>query len=210
MKRMSDLYHIESLESEGNDSTTDLIRRFKHPEISIYTINGPLFFGAASRFDQEVATAAGGHKPIKIIRMKYVPSIDATGLYFLESTYKKHKKIGGVVIFASVQPDVMKVIKKTGLYDELVGDDHFCKTTREALKHALRHAHGLHGKKKDVSDEELKKYNITQFDLEDKNVNIFATKDRDPVEGVLERMGVTKVTRITKKGLSKATKFVRD
>lgn len=95
MKRISDLYNVESLERKEDDETSELIRRFHHPDISIYTINGPLFFGAASRFDQRFTSSIGGNKPIKIIRMKYVPVIDATGLYFLESTFKKHKKKEG-------------------------------------------------------------------------------------------------------------------
>lgn len=211
MKRMSDLYKVEEMESKNFDETTELIRRFHHPEISIYTINGPLFFGAASRFDQQFTSNLGGQKPIKIIRMKYVPVIDATGLYFLESTYHKHRKKGGVVLFSKVQPDVMKVIKDTGLYEE-IGHEHFFGSTRSALKHALKHAHRLHNQGAEFTDEELSKYHISSEDLkeiENQHDSDINTKDSDPVEEMLDGIGVTKVTKVTKKGITVAANVTK-
>lgn len=210
MKRMSSLYNIELMENQGEpDNAKDLIRNFRHPEISIYTINGPLFFGAASRFDQEFTSNLGGQKPIKIIRMKYVPVIDATGLYFLESTYKKHRKKGGVVLFSKVQPDVLKIIKDTGLYEE-IGKEHFFNSTREALKHALRHAHKFHEENESVTEEELAKYNISKSDFEEENEVEINTEDVDPVEEMLEGVGIKKVTRVTKKGMTHAASITKN
>jgi sulfate permease, SulP family len=191
MKRMSDLYRVDELEGDEEDSTAELVRGFRHPDISIYTVNGPLFFGAASRFDQQVATTPGGHKPIKIIRMKHVPVIDATGLSFLESTWHKHHKRGGTVLFATVHPDVMKVIEKTGL-KEKIGPQHFFATTRTALVHALRHAHRLHHRDQSVTPEELAQYHLTTLDAEDRQP-MSKTRDKDPVEEMLESVGVMKL-----------------
>jgi SulP family sulfate permease len=196
MKRMSDLYKVEELEGKKDDN--ELARTFKHKDISIYTINGPLFFGAASRFDQQVASTPGGHKPIKIIRMKYVPFIDATGINFLEATYKKHKKMGGVVILSTVQPGVLKVIKESGLAQEIYAEDHICTTTRGAVIHALQHAHRLHGEPEEVTPEELSQYNLTKLDLEEA-VRDAPTTDIDPVAEMLDSVGVTRARKVAKK-----------
>ncbi len=202
MKRMADLYKVEELEMKTDQN--EVVKGFMHKDISIYTISGPLFFGAASRFDQMVANAPGGHKPIKIIRMKYVPVIDATGLNFIESTAHKHRKMGGVVLFSSVNPDVMKIIQKASL-DREVGLKHFFPTTSAALVHALKHAHRLHGEDETVTEEELNKYRLSKIDLEDA-AKVAATKDRDPVEEILSSLGIMKIQEMSKHSIRTAQK----
>ena len=204
MKRMSDLYNVEELERPAGkgDENSLIVRGFRHPDISIYTINGPLFFGAASRFDQQVATTPGGHKPIKIIRMKYVPIIDATGLNFIHTTYHKHRKMGGVVLFSTVRPDVMKVIRQSGLYEQIT-EKHFFPTTRAALVHALRHAHRLRGQPETVTPEELSLYHLSELDV-DESTSPPSSRDSDPVEKILESIGVSDAVYGAKKALKKS------
>ncbi|MFH1401267.1 MAG: SulP family inorganic anion transporter [Nanoarchaeota archaeon] len=185
MKRMSDLYHIESVDTP---ETNTYFQSFSHPDISIYTVHGPLFFGAASRFDQRVATMPGGHKRIKILRLRYVPVIDATGLNFLHATYNKHRKIGGVVLFANVHPDVMRIMRSSGLY-QMIGAEHFFANTKQAIAHALKHAHRLHGEPEIVTDEELGRYQIQKMDLEDAAPPLMS-KDADPVQQIFDAIGI--------------------
>lgn len=47
--------------------------------VVMYEINGPLFFGAAWQFQQTVATIPASTARTIIMRMRYVPLIDATG-----------------------------------------------------------------------------------------------------------------------------------
>ncbi len=206
MKRMSDLYKVE--EYEPTDDKNDFVKKFKHKQISIYTINGPLFFGAASRLDQQLATTPGGHKPIKIIRMKYVPVIDATGLSFIESTYKKHKKMGGVVLFSGVHPDVMKLIYSTGL-NKKIGNDHFFPTTRTAIVHALKHAHKMQGEPEEVSKEDMEQYNLEALDIEEE-MKVTVTNDVDPVQEIFDSFGITTAQKISKHSMKRAHKIGKD
>ena len=201
MKRMSDLYNLEELEGEDSSTSQQVVRKFRHPDISIYTVSGPLFFGAASRFDQRVATTPGGHKPIKIIRMKHVPVIDATGLTFLQATVHKHKKIGGVVLFSTVQPGVLRSIERAGLIDTF-GRQHFFPTTRQALRHALAHAHRRRGEAESVTEEELASYHLSHLDLEESQADP-ATRDKDPVEEILDSVGVTRIGEISQEAIHK-------
>jgi anti-anti-sigma regulatory factor len=108
MKRMTDLYRIEETAEGGGG-----LHGFKHKDVSIYTIRGPLFFGAANKFDQALANTPGGNKKYKILRLHNVPVIDATGLLFLETTTKRQRRFGGAVYFVGVQPAVRRAIYET-------------------------------------------------------------------------------------------------
>lgn len=206
MKRMSDLYNIESMDANREDNP--LAKQFMHPKISIYTINGPLFFGAASRLDQQLVSIPGGHKPIKIIRMKYVPVIDATGLSFIESTWKKHAKMGGKVYFTSCRPNIMRIIQASGL-EEKIGEDAFVPTTKAAIILALRHAHHMNNEPELVTQEELDKYSLTQFDVEETQHSIMV-EDKDPVQDILEKVGVASVHENASRGIKQAQKMGED
>tara|TARA_R110002073_G_scaffold72537_1_gene177278 strand:- start:267713 stop:269215 length:1503 start_codon:yes stop_codon:yes gene_type:complete len=80
MKRMSDSVNIQGFSSEnGNDEhlfDEELLDLPK--DVVLYEINGPLFFGAARQF-QETITNTHSQPKVIIIRMRYVPLIDATG-----------------------------------------------------------------------------------------------------------------------------------
>ena len=195
MKRISDLYRLEELESKGEGA-----QAFQHPDISIYTVYGPLFFGAASRFDQEIAWAPGGRKPIKILRMSDVPVIDATGMNFLLSTAKKHRKAGGAVLFAAVHPDVLRVLRSSGILEE-IGEDRFYPTTKAALRAALALAHRRKGEPETMPDEELATYDLAAIDERERHA--MPTRDKDPVEDILDSLGVTYIAGVGHKTITR-------
>ena len=51
--------------------------------VEVYEINGPFFFGVATKFD-EVMREMGDKPVVRIIRMRKVPFIDSTGLHNLQ------------------------------------------------------------------------------------------------------------------------------
>lgn len=117
MKKMADLSHINEITEEINN-----VKDIEDPEatgsyiipkgVEIYEVNGPLFFGAAYKFRD--ALKLSKRKPkILIIRMRYVPTIDATGLHHLKEIVKdfQHKKIK--VIISGIQPEVYKKLEKS-------------------------------------------------------------------------------------------------
>ena len=80
MKRMSESVHIQNISTDTKDEEHLFDEEIKDlPEdVLLYEINGALFFGAARQF-QETLTNTHIQPKVIIIRMRYVPSIDATG-----------------------------------------------------------------------------------------------------------------------------------
>jgi SulP family sulfate permease len=106
------------------------------PQISIYTIEGPLFFGVANMFEKSIMDTIHLRPKILLLRLGKVPFIDTTGESNLSSLVKHFKKLGGIVLFSDVQQQPLEVFKKTGLYG-LIGADNLFGNTGEAIDHAL-------------------------------------------------------------------------
>jgi SulP family sulfate permease len=81
----------------------------------LYEINGPLFFGAARQF-QETITNTHLQPKVVIIRMRYVPLIDATGFQSLKEIIKTYKSRGIQVILSGISENLNKDFEKNGMY----------------------------------------------------------------------------------------------
>ncbi|HEY2491943.1 MAG TPA: sulfate permease [Paenibacillus sp.] len=106
------------------------------PQINIYTIEGPLFFGAASLFAKSIMDTIHRNPKIVLLRMGKVPFMDTTGDSQLASIVKYSKGNEGQVLLSGIQSQPMEVLRKTGLC-ELIGEEHFFEHTGEAINHAL-------------------------------------------------------------------------
>ena len=69
--------------------------------VEVYEINGPYFFGIATKFE-EVMAQLGDRPKVRIIRMRKVPFIDSTGIHNLESLCKMSQKEKITVILTGV------------------------------------------------------------------------------------------------------------
>jgi len=106
------------------------------PQISIYTIEGPLFFGAANMFDKSIMDILHQRPKILLLRMGKVPIMDTTGESRLASLVKHLERFGGKVVITEIQTQPLNVLKKTGLY-KLIGENRFFQHTGEAIDYAL-------------------------------------------------------------------------
>ncbi|MGQ9526917.1 SulP family inorganic anion transporter [Chloroflexus sp.] len=88
------------------------------PSIHVYYLTGPIFFGSVTTVLEAFETAGDYHTII--ISMRGVPLIDAMGIQALHQIVEEHHARGGEVIFTALQPAVLDVFKRTGLFD-LVG-----------------------------------------------------------------------------------------
>ena len=96
------------------------------PGVSIYEIDGPFFFGIATKFDEMMRHTPGNVKPIvRIIRMRKVSFIDATGLHNLEILIRSSQSEGIDIVLSGVNENVRASLLHAGI-DRLVGADHIC------------------------------------------------------------------------------------
>ncbi len=140
VKRMSESIDVEKVipnrlkETNGNDSN---MMDTTCPKIAFYTIEGPLFFGAADRFESIITRSINKRPDVLILRMKYVPYIDATGLNNLASLVRDFKNIGGTTMLAEMNGDVLEKMKVSGLYEE-IGEEHIFADASKAVDSGLQ------------------------------------------------------------------------
>ncbi|MGA4516108.1 SulP family inorganic anion transporter [Solibacillus silvestris] len=108
------------------------------PQISIYTIEGPLFFGAAEKFEQTMLKTIQENPKVFILRMRKVPYIDSTGEEYFRNILQNIKASGGIVFLTNVQPGLEQMLKRSGLYN-LMEEEHFYHTTNEAISAAFQY-----------------------------------------------------------------------
>lgn len=81
--------------------------------VDVYEINGPFFFGLASRFDE--FEDKNKNVKVRIIRMRKVPFIDSTGINNLKNLIDRNHKRGVKIILSGVNESVQASLKKFGL-----------------------------------------------------------------------------------------------
>jgi SulP family sulfate permease len=105
------------------------------PQISIFNVEGPLFFGAAQTFEKTIMSTINYRPTILLLRMSKVPLMDTTGEAILASIVNHFLK-NGIVMISGLNAQPESVLKKTGLY-EMIGQDHFFERTGDAIQYAL-------------------------------------------------------------------------
>ncbi|HXF64730.1 MAG TPA: SulP family inorganic anion transporter [Caldilineaceae bacterium] len=90
--------------------------------IRVAYLTGPLFFAATSNFNE--AFAHEEDVQVLILSMRAVPTIDISGLEALASLHEQLAHAGKVLMLTGVQPNVMRMIERAGL-DEQIGRENF-------------------------------------------------------------------------------------
>lgn len=107
-----------------------------NPGVSVYEIDGPFFFGVATKFDEMMRITTGATKPkVRIIRMRKVPFIDSTGLHNLETLINSSKSEGIDVVLSGVKDNVRTALDNAGI-TALVGQNHVCSHISQAVQMA--------------------------------------------------------------------------
>ena len=120
---------------EGTDSPNHEVLEVAKG-VSVYEIDGPFFFGIATKFDEMMRTTVGDVKPVvRIIRMRKVAFIDATALHNLELLIKSSQKEGIQIVLSGVKPNVRESLEHAGI-DRLIGADNICDHITKAVREA--------------------------------------------------------------------------
>lgn len=105
--------------------------------VSVYEIDGPFFFGVATKFDELMRSTVGEKPKVRIIRMRKVPFIDSTAIHNLEILIRSSQAADIHVVLSGVRDNVRQTLVKAGI-DRLVGDDHVCSHISQAVIMANR------------------------------------------------------------------------
>ena len=145
-RRLATVSHVSLLKGEVHvEDDTDAasgkleIDHLHIPDgVQVYEIDGPFFFGIANKFDELSNTTLfsnEGKPEVRIIRMRKVPFVDATGLHNLEIFIAKSHADGIHVVLSGVRPEVMRVLRRTSLYS-LVGEANIFDNIYAAIERA--------------------------------------------------------------------------
>lgn len=139
MKRVMETTEISVIRDEIDpNKESDLEVHEEHltlPKgVEVYEINGPYFFGIATKFE-EIMSQLGDRPKIRIIRMRKVPFIDSTGIHNLTNLCVMSQKENIHIILSGVNDKVHKVLERSGFY-ELLGEDNICGNINEAVAKA--------------------------------------------------------------------------
>lgn len=106
------------------------------PQIRICTIEGALFFGAASSFEFSIMKIIKQNPKVLLIRMGKVPFMDTSGEAELHKIIKHVQNHNGTVLISSLQNQPKEILQSTGAF-ALIGEENCFEHTGDALDYAL-------------------------------------------------------------------------
>jgi sulfate permease, SulP family len=129
MKRMASAVEIQDQTNEfANQNDADL-RLPK--DVVVFSIEGPLFFGAVSNLERVLASVQDRSRTI-ILRMGNVPFLDVTGIASLQEMVDSCKPREVRVILCEIRPNVRSKLERAGLI-QAIGDENLFPNIGAAL-----------------------------------------------------------------------------
>ncbi|MFZ1699460.1 MAG: sulfate permease [Pyrinomonadaceae bacterium] len=122
LQKMSTETHVDLITENLKDDDEILARDMTDIEIprgvEVFELYGSLFFGAVRQFKESIRIVAA--KPrVLILRMRQVPSIDASGIRVLEELADEAGKGGYIIVFSAVSRSVYRVMRQSGLVEKI-------------------------------------------------------------------------------------------
>lgn len=132
-------HYYDDLFSEDDEydlakSLNDGIHIGLRTKIMVYEITGPLFFGAANTF-LEIMNEVKNNTNVLILKMKNVPSMDATAYDALKRVEKRCRNEKITLLFTEVNEQPLKLLQVSGFFEK-VSKDNFFDTVEKAVAYA--------------------------------------------------------------------------
>lgn len=109
--------------------------------VEVFEIYGSLFFGAVRQFKESIRVVASKPK-VLILRMRQVPSIDASGIHVLEELAAEAHENGQLLVFSAVSRSVYRTMRQSGLVEK-IGRKNFAGDIFTGLEIAKAHIDNL-------------------------------------------------------------------
>lgn len=101
-------------------------------DVLVYSVEGPFFFGAVEKFERAMASTHSDPR-VLVLRLGWVPFVDATALETLEEAIHGLKRRGVVVLLVGANPRVEGQLEKAEIL-ELVGRENVFGDLASALE----------------------------------------------------------------------------
>lgn len=124
MQRMSNVTEVSMItqnlrdDEEEVDSSRSISKRQVPPGVEVFEIYGSLFFGAIERFKDSMRRVETPPR-VLILRMRLVPSIDATGLQVMEDVLTRTQNEGGTLLLSGVAEQPLRAMEQSGFLNKL-------------------------------------------------------------------------------------------
>jgi sulfate permease, SulP family len=144
MKRMSEfsktvqltnLFRENGAEFPERNDPEAISKKTVPPQVEVYEINGPFFFGAADMLQDVLVNLQQSPTKVFILRMRHVPIIDASGMHALREFYQRCQKSHTQLILSDIHGRLEQVLRKFGL-NTLIGDQNIFRSIDPALERA--------------------------------------------------------------------------
>lgn len=100
--------------------------------VSVYEIDGPFFFGIATRFDELMRSSMKEKPIVRIIRMRKVPFIDSTAIHNLEILISSSHNEGIEIVLSGVNETVHHSLQNANI-EKLLGEKYICDHITKAV-----------------------------------------------------------------------------
>ena len=138
MQRMSNATEVnlvtDALTEPDEGEVRDISKIEVPAGVEIFEIYGSLFFGAIERF-KDAMRSVEERPQVMILRMRHVPTIDATGLHTLDELVEAMRRRGVTLIVSAANQSVRRAMDRSGFSDRL-GTENFCEDIFCALDRA--------------------------------------------------------------------------
>ena len=129
MRRMADSVNVEQQFADAADPAAASYPLAEG--VVVYSIEGPLFFGAAEKLERTLAHIQRPATTL-ILRMGNVPFMDATGIKAVEEMVTEFVRHGAVVLLVELRPNVRYKLERGGVIAK-IGAANVIATLAEAL-----------------------------------------------------------------------------
>ncbi len=134
MRRMADSVNVEQQAQWPDTGTAGTAALPANNGIVIFSIDGPIFFGAAEKLERTLAHIQRPATTL-ILRMGNVPFVDATGIFAIEEIISDFKRHGATVLLVEVRSNVRFKLERSGVLAH-AGEDNVIETLELALLRA--------------------------------------------------------------------------
>lgn len=131
MKRLSDETEVRGWKYYCDEDSEVTHMRELPRSVRVYEINGPMFFGMT---DQIADISVKEFTKYLIIRMRGVPSLDASAMNALENLQEYCAENGVQLVISHANEQPMRTMERAGFVD-MVGREHFLSSIDDAIAH---------------------------------------------------------------------------